>query len=120
MLFRPLNARVLQGLEMLDDRRVHRDSHRLCSSADSPCCEKHNRGSVTGVTAALLRCDHPATAIPPGVVGPGVRPTLRPERRMGGQPGEQGGVGDAGLASEVHHRQLAGTEDPGKGLRADP
>jgi hypothetical protein len=36
------------------------------------------------------------------------------------EPGEQGGVFNAGLAPDVHHRQLARTEDPGKHLRADP
>ena len=39
---------------------------------------------------------------------------------MFGEPGEQGGVGNAGLAPDVHDRQLARTEDPGKRLRADP
>jgi hypothetical protein len=39
---------------------------------------------------------------------------------MYGEPGEQGGVCDAGLAPDMHHRQLARAEDPGKRLRADP
>jgi hypothetical protein len=39
---------------------------------------------------------------------------------MGREPGEQGGVGDAGLAPNMHDRQLAGTEDPGKRLWTDP
>ena len=38
---------------------------------------------------------------------------------MGGEPGEQGGVGNAGLAPEVHDRELARAQEPGKRLRAD-
>src|SRR5690606_24300121 len=37
---------------------------------------------------------------------------------LGGEPGEQHGVSDARLASEVHDRELAGAEEPGKRLRA--
>jgi hypothetical protein len=39
---------------------------------------------------------------------------------MGSEPGQQGGVFNAGLAPEVHHRELARAEDPGKGLRTHP
>ena len=38
---------------------------------------------------------------------------------MCGEPREQCGVCNAGLAPDMHHRQLARTEDPGKRLRAD-
>jgi hypothetical protein len=39
---------------------------------------------------------------------------------MGGEPGQQGGVCNAGLAPEVHDRELAGAQQPGKRLRTDP
>jgi len=39
---------------------------------------------------------------------------------MCGEPGKQGGVFNAGLAPDMHHRQLARAENPGKHLRADP
>jgi hypothetical protein len=39
---------------------------------------------------------------------------------MGGEPGEQGGVGNAGLTPDMHDGEFAGTEEPGKRLRADP
>jgi hypothetical protein len=37
---------------------------------------------------------------------------------MGGEPGEHRRVFDAGLAPEVHDRELAGAQQPGKRLRA--
>jgi hypothetical protein len=49
-----------------------------------------------------------------------MRPDLGPEGRMGGEPGQQGGVGNAGLTPDMHDWEFAGTEDPGKRLRADP
>jgi len=39
---------------------------------------------------------------------------------MCGEPGEQGGVFNTGLAPEVHDRELAGAQQSGKRLRADP
>jgi hypothetical protein len=39
---------------------------------------------------------------------------------MGGEPGKQGGVFNAGLAPEVHDRELARAQQSGKRLRADP
>jgi hypothetical protein len=39
---------------------------------------------------------------------------------MGGEPGQQGGVFNTGLAPEVHHRELARAQQPGKRLWADP
>jgi hypothetical protein len=39
---------------------------------------------------------------------------------MCGEPREQGGVCNAGLAPDMHHWQLTRAEDPGKRLRADP
>ena len=39
---------------------------------------------------------------------------------MGGEPGQQGGVFNAGLAPDVDDGELAGAQKPGKGLRADP
>jgi hypothetical protein len=40
------------------------------------------------------------------------------ESSLGGEPGEQDGVGDAGLAPDMDDRELARTEEPGKGVRA--
>ena len=39
---------------------------------------------------------------------------------MGGEPGQQGGVCNAGLAPEVHHRELAHAQQTGEGLRTHP
>jgi hypothetical protein len=36
-----------------------------------------------------------------------------------GEPGKEGGVGNAGLAPEVHDRELARAQEPGKGLWTD-
>jgi hypothetical protein len=36
-----------------------------------------------------------------------------------GQPGEQRGVFNAGLAAQMYHRELAHAEEPGKGLWTD-
>jgi hypothetical protein len=38
---------------------------------------------------------------------------------LGGEPGEQGSVGDAGLAPDVRDRETAGAQEPGKRLWAD-
>jgi hypothetical protein len=37
---------------------------------------------------------------------------------MGREPGEEHGVGNAGLTPDMHHRQLAGAQEPSKGVRA--
>ena len=37
---------------------------------------------------------------------------------MRGEPGEEHGVFDADLTPQMHHGQLAGQQEPGKGLRA--
>jgi hypothetical protein len=39
---------------------------------------------------------------------------------MSGEPSQQGCVGDADLAPEVHNRELARAEEPSKGLWAHP
>jgi hypothetical protein len=39
---------------------------------------------------------------------------------MGREPGEQGGVFDAGLAPHMHHGELARAQEPGKRLWAHP
>ena len=39
---------------------------------------------------------------------------------MGGEPGQQGGVGNADLTPNMHDGEFAGTEEPGKRLGADP
>jgi hypothetical protein len=39
---------------------------------------------------------------------------------MSGKPSQQGCVGNADLAPEVHHRELARAEEPSKGLWAHP
>jgi hypothetical protein len=39
---------------------------------------------------------------------------------MSGEPGEQGDVGDAGLAPDMHHWELARAQEPGERLWADP
>jgi hypothetical protein len=36
------------------------------------------------------------------------------------EPGEQGGIGDADLASHMHHGELPRAQEPVKRLRADP
>ena len=43
---------------------------------------------------------------------------MRRDASLGGQPGEQRPVFDARLAPEVHDRELARAQEPGKGLRA--
>jgi hypothetical protein len=49
-----------------------------------------------------------------------MRPALGPEWRMGGEPGQQGGVGNTGLPPDMHDWEFVGTEEPGKRLWADP
>jgi hypothetical protein len=44
---------------------------------------------------------------------------MRRDASLGGQPGEQRPVFDARLAPEVHDRELARAQEPGKRLRAD-
>jgi hypothetical protein len=44
---------------------------------------------------------------------------LRPwDASLGGEPGQQHGVGEADLAPEVHDRELSGAQEPGACLRA--
>jgi hypothetical protein len=62
----------------------------------------------------------PATASGPrhdAAASPSRLPTRR-DAPLGGQPGEQRRVFDAGLAPEVHDRELARAQQPGKRLRA--
>jgi hypothetical protein len=54
---------------------------------------------------------------------PGARPSCFPtcwDSSMSGEPSQQGCVGDADLAPEVHNRELARAEEPSKGLWANP
>jgi hypothetical protein len=53
MLLGPCNPWVLSGLKMLDNRRVDRDRHGVCSSIVGVYDEKQSRGSATGVVVSL-------------------------------------------------------------------
>ena len=44
----------------------------------------------------------------------------RGDASLSGQPGQQDRVVDAGLTPDMHDRELAGAQEPGKRLRADP
>jgi len=48
VLPRPLNAWVLSGAEMLDNRRVHSISHRVGSSAQGSWWEQHSIAMLQG------------------------------------------------------------------------
>jgi hypothetical protein len=94
-----------------------------------PCVETgHRPHGVSDATCRHARWRGRAIrlwTIPPTAWRPrhhaGAPPSRLARRRdasLGGQPGEQGGIGDAGLAPDMHHRQLARAQQPGKGLRA--
>jgi hypothetical protein len=53
----------------------------------------------------------------------GAPPSCLPTRRespVGGEPGEEHGVFEAGLAPDVDDRELAGAQEPSERLRAGP
>jgi hypothetical protein len=80
------------------------------SSAMRPANMRAGVGVPSGVGSSLRRYGGLGTTLEPLATGW--------ESSLGGEPGEEHGVFDAGLASDMHHWQLAGAQEPGKGVRA--
>jgi hypothetical protein len=96
---------------------VVRTDGRRVTGPCRPRCSRPTRRPPWGATPLW---SIPATAGEPRHDA-GDSPSRLPTRwdsSLGGQPGEQGGVGNAGLAPEVHDRELARTQEPGKDVWA--
>lgn len=94
----------------------------MVSGAPAPCRQRVGRPTRRLACGATRLWSIPATAGGPRYDA-GALPSRLPMCRdasLGGEPGEEHRVFDAGPAPHMHHWQLARAQEPGKGLRADP
>jgi hypothetical protein len=97
---------------------VRTDGQRVTGPVSAASGPADTPSAVGGHTIMVDPCDGQRprydAAVPPS------RLPTRGDASLRGQPGEQGRVGDAGLAPEMHHRELARAQQPGKRLWTDP